>query len=84
MGQNAAGVYLLSIVEIVNSVQQIGSSVIFFVNIYILALMWENDFIYLFDSYGKDENGSVSSSGTAALLKFDILHSLENYKISVY
>ena len=44
----------------------------------------EDDSIYLFDSDRKDGNGSISSSGTAVILKFDTLHSLENYIRYVY
>ena len=62
---------LLSIVEIVNCVQQIA---LLIVNNYILGIIWGNDSIYLFDLYSKDENGDVSSSGTAVFLKLDILH----------
>ena len=40
--------------------------------------------LYLFDSHSKDENGNLSSSGTAVLLKFDTLYSQENYVRSVY
>ena len=34
--------------------------------------------------HGKNDNGKLSSSYTAVLLKFDTLHSLESYKGSVY
>ena len=51
---------------------------------YILGLIWGNDSVYLFDSHSKDENGNVSSSGTAVLFKFDTLLSLKNYIRSVY
>ena len=40
--------------------------------------------MYLFDSRSKDENGNLSNSGTAVLLKLDTLYSLENYVRSVY
>ena len=53
-------------------------------NNYILGLIWGNDSIYLFNSHGKDENSNVSSSGTAALIKVDTLHSLKNYIKSIY
>ena len=78
-GKIAGGVYLLSFVEVVNSVQQIGTGGLLIVNNYILGLIWGNDSIYLFDSPSKDENGHASSPGTAVLIKFYILHSLENY-----
>ena len=38
----------------------------------------------MFDSHSDDESGNLSSSGTAVLLKFDTLHSLENYIRSLY
>ena len=77
--------YWLSIIEIKNGVQQIGTSVLLIVSNYILGLIWRNDLtIYLFDSHFIDENGNLSSSGIAALLKFDTLHSLENYVKSLY
>ena len=83
-GEITAGAYLLSIVEIVNSAQQIGTGALLIVNNYILGLIWENDSIYLFDSHSKDQYGNISSSDTAFLLKFDTLFSLENYIKSVY
>ena len=83
-GEITAGAYLLSVVEIVNSVQQTGTGTLLIVNNYILGLIWGNDSIYLFDSHSKDVNGNVSSSGSAVLLKFDTLHSLENDIRSVY
>lgn len=52
---------------------------------YVLTLICENfSKIYLFDSHNKDENGGLSSSGTAVLLKFETLYSLQSYTISVY
>ena len=84
-GEITAGAYLLSTVEIRNSIQQIGTGALLFVNNYVLGLSWGNDStIYLFDSHSKDEHGNLSSSGTAVLLKFDILHSLQSYIKSVY
>ena len=65
---------MLSITEIVNSVQQIGAGAVLIVNNYILGLIWGNDSIHLFDSHSKDENGNLSSSSTAVLLKFDTFH----------
>ena len=79
-----AVVYLLSIAEMKNGVQHIGDSVLLIVSNYILRLIWGNySTINLFDSHSKDENGQLSSSGTA-ILKFDILHSVENYIRFVY
>ena len=84
MGEITTGVYLLSIVDIIYNVQQIGTGALLIVNDYILDLIWGNYSIYLFDSHSKNENGNVSSSGTAVLIKFDRLLSLENYIRSVY
>ena len=76
---------MLPIVEIRNSVRQIGAGVLLFVNNYILGLIWVNhSTIYLFDSHSKDENGNLSSSGAAVLLKCDTLHLLQSYIKSVY
>ena len=76
-GEIAAGGYLLSISEIVNSARQIGTSPLLVANNYILDLIWWTDSICLFDSHSKDDYGNLSSSGTAVLLKFDSLNSLE-------
>ena len=46
--------------------------------------MWGIDSMYPFDSRSKYKSGNLSSSGTAVLLKFKTLHSLENYIKSVY
>ena len=72
-GEITAGAYLLSITEIVNSAQQIGTGTLLIVSNYILGLIWGTDSIYLLDSHSKDEYGNLSSSGTAVLLKFDSL-----------
>ena len=58
-GEITAVAYLISISEIVNSVQQIGAGALLIVNNYILGLSWRNDSIYLFDSHSKDENGDL-------------------------
>ena len=85
IGKTTVGAYLLSIIEIRNSVWQIGLGTLFFVNNYVSGLIWGNDSTgYLFDSHRKDENGNLPSSGTAAFLKFDTLHSLQSYIIPVY
>ena len=47
----AAEAYLLSSVEIVNNVQQIGTGALLIVNNDILGLIWCIDSIYLFDSH---------------------------------
>ena len=80
-----AGTYLLSTVEIRNSARQIGAGALLFVSNYVLGLIWGNDStVYLFDFHSKDEHGNLWSSGTAVLLKFDTLHSLQSYIKSVY
>ena len=77
-GEITAGAYLLSIAEILYSVQQAGTGALLIVNNYVLSLIWgNNSTIYLFDSHSKDENENLSSSATAVLLKFDTLYSLE-------
>ena len=83
-GEITAGAYLLSFAEIVNCVQHTGTGALLIVNNYILGLISGNDSMYLFDFHSKDENDNLSSSGTALLLKFDSLYSLENYIRSVY
>ena len=70
-GEITAGGYLLSIAEIINSAQQIGTGALLIVNNYILGQIWGNDSIYLFDPHSKGQYGNISSSGTAVLLKFD-------------
>ena len=64
---------MLSITEIVNKAQQIGTGALLIVNNYILGLIWGTHSIYLLDSHSKDEYGNLSSSGTAVLLKFNPL-----------
>ena len=77
-GEITAGAYLLSIAEILYSIQQAGTGALLIVNNYVLSLIWRNNStIYLFDSHSKDENENLSSSATAVLLKFDALYSLE-------
>ena len=83
-GEITAGEYFLSITEIVNSVDQIWTAALPIVNNYILGLIWRTDSPYLFDSHNKDENGNLSSSGKAVLLKFDTLHSFKYYITLVY
>ena len=53
--------YLVSMVEVANIVQQIGTAALLIVNIYILVLIWGNDSIYPFALHNKSENGNVSS-----------------------
>ena len=76
--------YLLSITEIECDCQQIGTGALLIINNYILGLLCGNQCFFLFDSLRKDEIGRISATGTAVLLKFDLLQSLENYKKSVY
>ena len=48
-------------------------------------MIWRNDSsIFLFDSHNKDENGNLSSSSTAVLLKLDTLRLLQSYIIYIY
>ena len=75
-GEVTAGACLTSISEIGNGVHQIRAGALVIVNNYILGLFWGNHSIYIFDSYSKDENGNLSSSGTTVLLKLDMLYSM--------
>ena len=75
---------MLSIAEIVNSAWQIGTGALLIVNNYIIGLIWGTDSIYLFGSHRKDKYDNLSSFGTAVLLKFDSLNSMENYIRLVY
>ena len=70
--------------EIVHGCQQIGTGVLLIIDNYILGLLLGNQCIFLFDSHSKNEIGSMSATGTAVLLKSDLLLSLENYIKSVY
>ena len=83
-GEITAGAYLVSITEIVSDCQQIGTGALLIINKYILGLLWGNQCFFLFDSHSNDEIGRMSATGTAVLLKFDFLQSLENYTKSVY
>ena len=75
-GKNTTWVYLLSIPEIVNSAQQIGTGALLTVNSYMLDLIWG-------DLRGEGKNGNLSSSSRAVILKFDTLRPFENYISSV-
>ena len=46
--------------------------------------MGRNQCFYVFNSHNKDGNDNISAAGTATLLKFESLSSLENYTLSVY
>ena len=48
-GEIKAWAFLLSITEIINSVQQIRTGIPLIVNNYIFGLIWGTDFIYLFN-----------------------------------
>ena len=63
--------YLLSIVETVNSFQQIESGALLIVNNYVLGLIWGIYSIYLFDWHSIDGNGNLSSSCTAVFSQLD-------------
>ena len=84
IGEITAGAYLVSISEIVSDCQQIGTGALLIISNYILGLLWGNQCFVLFDSHSKDEIERMSVTGTAVLLKFDSLQSLENYIKSVY
>ena len=76
--------YLVSITEIVHDCQQISTGILLIIDNYILGLLLGNHCIFLFDSHSKNEIGRMSAKGTAVLLKFDSLLSLENYIKSGY
>ena len=61
--------HLMSVSNIANGIQQTRAVDLLILNNYILGVIWENDSIYLFDSHSKDENGSLSSSGTEIFSK---------------
>ena len=58
-GEITAGTYLLSIAETVNGVQQIGTSALLAVKIYIFGLIWGIDSLYLFNSHSKEKNDNL-------------------------
>ena len=74
----------MPITEIVSDCQQIGTGALLIIGNYILSLLWGNQCVFPFDSHSKDKLGRISTTGTAVLLRFDSLHSLENYIKSVY
>ena len=75
----------MSTTEIVSDCQQIGTGALLIINNYILGLLWGSQcFFSLFDAHSKDEIGRMSATGTAVLLTFDSLQSLENYIKSAY
>ena len=74
----------MSITEIVSDCQQIGTGALLIIGNYILSLLWGNQCFFSFDSHSKHELGRMSTTGTAVLLRFGSLHSLENYIKSVY
>ena len=74
----------MSITETVSDSQEIGTGALLIINNYILSLLWGNQCFCLFYSHSKYEIGRMSATGTAGLLKFDSLQSLENYIKPVY
>ena len=74
----------MSITEIVSDCQQIGTGALLIIGNYILSLLWGNQCFFSFDSHSKHELGRMSTTGTAVLLRFGSLYSLENYIKSVY
>ena len=70
--------------EILSDCQQIGTGVLLIINNYILSLISGSQCFLLFDSHSKDEIERKSTAGTAVLLKFVLLQSLENYTKSVF
>ena len=71
---------MLSIAEIINSVQQGKAGALLIFNKYVLGFIWEDDSgVYLINFYSKDEREYLSSCGTSVFLKLDSLYSLKNY-----
>ncbi|CAB4034599.1 Hypothetical predicted protein, partial [Paramuricea clavata] len=50
---------------------------------YMMALMKQADFFYLFDSHARDSNGMPDPNGTAVVMKFANILELEQYLYSV-
>jgi hypothetical protein len=50
---------------------------------YMMALMKQSDFFYLFDSHARDSNGMPDPNGTAVVLKFANILELEQYLYSL-
>ena len=50
---------------------------------YMMALMKEADFFYLFDSHARDSNGMPDPNGTAVVMKFANIVELEQYLYSL-
>ena len=77
----------MSITEIVSDCQQIGTRTLLidFDNyIFCLPVFLRNQCFFLFDSHSKDENGRMSATGTAVLLKIRFIPVIEKlYKISI-
>ena len=65
-----AGLYLVSVTEIVSDCQQLGTGALLIINDHILGILWGNQHFFLYDSHSKDEIGRISATGTAVLLKF--------------
>ena len=78
-GEITAGTYVLSTAEIMCDCQQIGTEALLIINNYILGLILGKQCFFLFNFHSKDEIQRMSTTGTAVLLKFDSLQSLENY-----
>ena len=80
-GEVTAGAYLVSITDIVNDCQQIGTGALLIVNNYILGTLWGNQCFITFDSHSKDEIGKISASGTAEICSSAVIEKL--YKINI-
>lgn len=50
----AAGVYVVSITEIISSCRQVGSGILLIVNNYVLGLLLENQCFYVFHLHSKE------------------------------
>ena len=75
---------MISISEIISGVLQIKGCFFTYCQQLYFRLNLGYGSIYLFHSHSEDENGNLSSSNAAVILKFDTLYSLEKYLRSVY
>ena len=62
----------------------IRSGALLIISGYISGRLWGKDCVYLFDSHSKDDEGNISESGSAILMKFETLDDLEDYIKLIY
>ena len=63
-GEITLNAYLVSLKEIIESCLNIWSGALLIIRLiisgYIFGILWEKDFVYLFDSHSKDDEGNIS------------------------